>query len=153
LSRLLEVRETIDKVRVYHKHALLAEHKREPEGARAMVIDKAHRTPGRRPGKNTGAPQLQEEKTLLAAAPELDRLVALLRKEGRGKPLRHIRKLYRFYIDYPKDALLKAVSRALEYGLTDFRTPDIGFSEDVRFRPYPALRRSSGAGALYLGIV
>jgi hypothetical protein len=43
----------------------------------------------------------------------------LIRKEGRGKPLRHIRKLYRFFIDYPKDALVKAVDRALEYGLTD----------------------------------
>jgi transposase len=119
LSRTVEVRETIDKVRVYHKHALAAEHKREPEGVRALIIDKAHRTPGRRPKKYDGSPQLQEEKTLLAAAPELDRLVALLRKEGRGRPIRHIRKLYRFYIDYPKDALLKAVSRALEYGLTD----------------------------------
>jgi hypothetical protein len=119
LERRVEVRETIDKVRVYHKHALVAEHKREPEGARALVVDKVHRTPGRRPRKKSGTPELPEEKTLRAAAKELDRLVALIRKEGRGRPLWRIRRLYRFYIDYPTDALLKAVSRALDYGLTD----------------------------------
>ena len=118
LSRTVAVRETIDKVRVYHKHKLMAEHERKPEGARVLVVNKAHRTPGRRPSKNR-TPVLQEEKILRAAAPELDRLVALIRKEGRGRPLRHIRKLYRLYIDYPTDALVKAVTRALEYGLTD----------------------------------
>lgn len=117
LSRTVTVREAIDKVRVFHNHALVAEHKRRPEGARALVIDKAHRTPGRRPMK-IKTPVLQEEKTLRAAAPELDTLVSLIRKEKR-RPLRHIRKLHRFYIDYPTDALVKAVARALEYGLSD----------------------------------
>jgi len=118
LSRTVEVRETIDKIRVFHGHKLVAEHKREIEGARALIVDKAHRTPGRRPSKNK-TPVLPEEKTLRAAAPELDTFVTLIRKQGRGRPLRHIRKLYRFYIDYPTDALVKAVTRALEYGLTD----------------------------------
>lgn len=118
LSRTVAVRETLVKVRVYHKHKLVAEHKRAPEGARALVVNKAHRTPGRRPSKNR-TPVLEEEKTLRAAAEALDRLVALIRKEGRGRPLRRIKKLYRFYIDYPTDALVKAVTRALEYGLTD----------------------------------
>ena len=118
LSRTVEVRETIDKVRVYHKHKLVAEHERKPEGARALVINKAHRTPGRRPSRNS-TPILPEEKTLRAAAKELDTLVTLIRKEGRGRPLRHIRKLHRLFIDYPTDALIKAVARALEYGLTD----------------------------------
>jgi hypothetical protein len=118
LSRTVEVRETIDKVRVYHDHKLVAEHRREPEGARAWVIDKAHWTKRRRLSKER-IPVLPEEKTLRAVAPELGTLVDLIRKEKRGRPLRHIRKLYRFYIDYPKDALVKAVTRALEYGLTD----------------------------------
>jgi predicted transcriptional regulator len=118
LSRTVTVRETIDKVHVYFKHKLVAEHERKPEGERALVVNKAHRTPKRRPSKNK-TPQLKEETTLRAADPALDRLVALIRKEGRGRPLRHIRKLYRFYIDYPTDALVKAVKRALEYGLTD----------------------------------
>jgi transposase len=119
LGRQVQVREAIDKVRVYHGHKLVAEHDREIEGARARVVDKKHRTPSRRPTKKGGAPVLPEEKTLRAAAPELDRLVAAIRKEGRGRPLRHIRRLYRFYLDYPTEALCKAVARALEYGLTD----------------------------------
>ena len=118
LSRTVTVRETIDRVRVYHKHKVVAEHKRAPEGKRAIIIDKAHRTSGRRPSKNT-TPVLEEEKTLRAADVDLDRLVSLIRKSGRGRPLRHIKKLHRFFIDYPTDALVKAVKRALEYGLTD----------------------------------
>lgn len=118
LGRRVQVRETIDKVRVYHGHNLVAEHDREIEGARAMVVDKKHRTPGRRPTRS-GTTILPEEKTLRAAAPELDKLVTALRKEGRGRPLRHIRRLYSFYLDYPKEALCKAIARALEYGLTD----------------------------------
>ena len=62
---------------------------------------------------------MPEEKTLRAAAPELDQLVTAIRKKGRGKPLWSIKKLYRFYLDYPTEALCKAVRRALEYGLTD----------------------------------
>jgi transposase len=119
LSQRVEVRETLDKVSVCHRHKLVAEHKREPEGARAIVVDKAHRTPGRRPHKHIGIPVLPEEKTLRAVAPELDQLVAAIRKKGQRQPLRQLRKLYRFYLDYPTDALCKAVARALEYGLTD----------------------------------
>ena len=118
LCQQVQVRETIDKVRVYHGHKLVAEHGRMPEGARARIVDKKHRTPGRRPRKN-GTPVLPEEKTLRAAAPELDKLVTAIRKEGRGRPLSHIRRLYRFYLDYPTGALCKAVRRALEYGLTN----------------------------------
>ncbi len=118
LGRLVQVRETIDKVRVYHGHELVAEHQRMPEGARALVIDKKHRTPGRRPAKD-GTSVPPEEKTLRAAAPELDELVSRLRKENHGKPLWRIRKLYRFYLDYPTDCLCQAIRRALEYGLTD----------------------------------
>lgn len=119
LGRRVEVRETLEKVRVYHGHKLVAEHKRESEGAGARVVNKNHRTEGRRPKRGGQIPVLPEEKTLRAAAPELDKLVEAIRKEGRGRPLRHIRRLYRFYIDYPTDVLCKAVARALEYGLTD----------------------------------
>lgn len=118
LCKPVQVRETIDKVQVYRGHELVAEHERQPEGAGAWVVDKRHRTPGRRP-KREGTPVLPEEKTLRAVAPELDALVTALRKEGRGRPLRHIRRLHRFFLDYPTEALCKAVARALEYGLTD----------------------------------
>ncbi len=117
LGRRVQVREAIDKVRVYHGHELVAEHQREIEGARARIIDKKHRTKGRRPKRN-GTPILSEEKLLLAAAPELAELVKALRKQRR-RPLRHIRRLHRFYLDYPTEALCKAVRRALKYGLTD----------------------------------
>jgi len=119
LGQRVQVRESIDKVRVYRGHKLVAEHPREPEGKRAIVVEQKHRTPGRRPQRNGGTPVLPEEKILCAAAPELDRFVQTLRKQARGKPLWRIRRLYRFYLDYPTEALCKAVARALEYGLTD----------------------------------
>jgi hypothetical protein len=118
LGRQVQVKETIDKVRVYYKHELVAEHGRMPEGAWERVVDKNHRTPGRRP-TGQGTPVLPEEKTLRAAAPELDELITRLRKQSHGKPLWQIRKLYRFYLDYPTDCLRQAVRRALQFGLTD----------------------------------
>jgi len=119
LGQRVQVRESIDKVRIYRGHKLVAQHARHAEGNRALVVDKTHRTPGRRPAKNGGTPVLPEEKIMCAAAPELDRFVQTLRKQARGKPLWRIRKLYRFYLDYPTEPLCKAVSRALEYGVTD----------------------------------
>jgi hypothetical protein len=118
LERQVQIRETIDKIQVYHGHKLVAEHERQLEGARKIVVDKKHRTPGRRPNKK-GKPVLPEEKTLRTAAPELNDLVEALRKKGRGKTWFQIKKLYRFYLDYPTDALCKAVRRALEFNLTD----------------------------------
>ena len=119
LGRRVQVRETLDKVSIYDGHRLLAEHPRQPEGARAKIICKQHRTPGRRP-EHTGTPVSEEEKTLRAAAAELDQLVTMLRTvSGINHPLRHIRKLYRLYIDYPTEALCQAVGRALQYGMTD----------------------------------
>jgi hypothetical protein len=119
LGRRVQVRESIDRVRVYHGHRLVAEHGRHPEGARLRVIDKKHRTAGRRPPKNGGTPVLPEETILRAAAPELGRLVDELRQQGGGRPLWRIRRLYRFYLDYPTEALCQAAARALQYGLID----------------------------------
>jgi len=118
LGKRVQVRESVDKVKVYHKHQLVADHERKAEGARETVIDKAHRTPGRRPKKD-GTAILAEEKTLRAVSTDLGALVTALRKEKRGRPLCRIRRLYRFYLDYPTEALEKAVARALCYGLTD----------------------------------
>ena len=119
LGRTVQVRESIDTVRVYHRHRLVAEHARQPEGARARMTDKKHRTPGRRPPKKGGTPVLAEEGTLRAAAPELDQLVERIRQHGFRRPLWRIRRLYRFYLDYPTDALCQAAARALKYGLLD----------------------------------
>ena len=120
LGHRVQVRETLDKVSIYHGHRLLAQHARQPEGARVRMVCKKHRTAGGRPSRNGGGtPVLPEEMTLRAAAPELEKLVTLLRTGKQGRPLRHIRRLYLFYLDYPTDALCQAVSRALEYGLTD----------------------------------
>jgi len=118
LGRQVQVRETIDKISVYHGHGLCAEHERKTEGTFARVVDQSHRTSGRRPIKEVSAVS-PEEKTLRAAAKELDELITKLREQSQGKPLSQIRKLYRFYLDYPTDCLCKAIRRALDYGLTD----------------------------------
>ena len=44
-------------------------------------------------------------------------LVRLHRAHGRA--VRHIRGLHRLYLDYPTEALRKAIAHALGYGLTD----------------------------------
>lgn len=118
LAQRVQVQETIERIKIYHRHQLVAEHERLSEGARRRVTDKAHFTNSLRT-KKIKEQVLPEEQTLSAAAPELEKLVQTIRKESKGKVFRQIRKLHKFYLDYPTVALCQAVGRALEYGLTD----------------------------------
>ena len=56
---------------------------------------------------------------LRAAAPELGALVDLLRVRHGGRAARTVRHLHRIYMDYPTEAVVPAVRRALEFGLLE----------------------------------
>ncbi len=64
-------------------------------------------------------PPSDEEKTLRVAAPELGELVDRLRARHGGQALRSVRRLHRFYVEYPTEHLVDAVREALQYGLLD----------------------------------
>ena len=116
VGRYLQVRETRDLIRVFEGHRLLIEHDKVEAGRQARVLPAdRHR---RRRGKPT-LPPSPEEATLRAAGPELAALADALRQKHGGQALKALRRLHRIYLDFPTDAVVRAVSTALEYGLID----------------------------------
>lgn len=116
LRQRVEVRETLTRVRIFHGHELVAEHERIEVGANRRVMLPEHRRQRRRKAPAAPSP---EEKTLRAAAPELGQLVSRLRARHGGQALRTVRRLHRFYVEYPTEQLVAAVTEALRYGLLD----------------------------------
>ena len=116
LRRRVEVRETLTEVRVFLGHELLAEHARIETGEGRRVTLPEHRRRRRSRGPQ---PPSAEEKTLRAAAPELGELVSRLRARHGGQALRTVRRLHRFYLEYPTEHLVEAVRDALRFGLLD----------------------------------
>lgn len=118
LGRQLELRESMQSVRVFDGKQLVAEHRRLPAGARAISRHAEH---AQRPSRARDARPSPQEKTLRAAGEELGQLVDRLRKRHGGQALRAVRILHRMYLDYPTDVLRAAVADALRHDLSDLR--------------------------------
>jgi hypothetical protein len=119
ISKGVEVRETMERVVICSRHALLAEHPRLEEKAGAQSVLPAHRPVRHSHQKGAGLPVLPEEAVLSAGAPELAAMTSLLKKRGGKRSLRYIRQLHRMYLDYPAQPLIRAVRAALTHGLYD----------------------------------
>ena len=122
IGRRVEVRETLDRVRLFQGSRCVAEHERLEEGARTRAILPAHRHPGRRAHRPAHAlPPLAEEQALRESDPSLAALVDALRRHHGGRAARAIQGLHRLLRDYPREPLLEAVRGALAYGLLDLQ--------------------------------
>jgi len=115
IGRQVTVHEHRERVRVFDGHRLVFEHDKLPYGEYRRGTHPDHR--GRR--KVAPPPPLPEEGVLRAAAPELGALVGALRKRHGGRAAKTVRHLHRIYLDYPTEAVVVAVGRALEFGLLD----------------------------------
>lgn len=121
IGRLLEVRETKERVLILERPRRVAIHKREPDGAGQRITLSEHCPPGRRrPRSRRNQPISREERTLRSAAAEFGQLLdALVKKHGRS--IRRTRRLYRMYLDYPTEPLRNAIREALVYRMTDLK--------------------------------
>lgn len=116
IGRELVVHETIETVRVYTGHRILAEHGRREEGACQRVTLPEHRR--RRSRRAEARPPSPEELALRAASPAMSALCEILRQDAqRGR--KAVLRLFRIWRDYPPEAVAQAVVRALEFGLAD----------------------------------
>lgn len=112
----LEVHETLERVRIFDVHRLVAEHVRCEDGARVKVTLPEHRSRYNR--RAEAAPPSPEERALRAAGPALSALCDALRKDplrGRGA----VRRLHRIWLDYPTEALEPVILHALRFDLVD----------------------------------
>ena len=113
----LEVRETVDQVRVFDGHRLVQEHDKLPYGAGARTTLPEHRSQRH---QGTGPrPPTEEERLLRAQGPEMTELVERLRRHHGGRAVKAVRRLHRLWCEYPTEAVREAVSVALDYRLLD----------------------------------
>jgi hypothetical protein len=119
IGRDVEVRESLERIRVFRRHQLVANHTRQEEGARAKLTLPEHRKVGRYRHRKSNPPPQPEERVLRAGPTELGQMVDAIKRRKGGRAVRPIRELYRLYLDYPETPLCDALRDALHYGLID----------------------------------
>jgi hypothetical protein len=116
IGRTVRVRETGAGLWVYDGHRLVAKHVPADPGAHERLTLAEHRSD---PHWRRDRPSSPQERALRAASPVLERLVERLKKRHGGNAVRAVRRLHKLYLDYPTEAVLQAVTRALDFDLTD----------------------------------
>ena len=119
INREVDVRESIDRIRIFHGHKLVATHERHEEGAHERSTLPEHRYAGRWQRRKLNPPPLPEELVLRAGPRPLGAMIDAIKKRRGGRAVRPIRELHRLYLDFPEGPLCRALEVALEYGVTD----------------------------------
>ena len=116
IGRQLEVRETKDRIDVYHGPRLVASHAKVLSRTFTRVMRPEHRPPrGARPSTQP----LPEEQTLAQADPPVSAYAAALKQRSAGRGTLALRRLLALYREYPRAPFLRAVTLAAQYGLFD----------------------------------
>jgi hypothetical protein len=116
IGRQLEVRETKDRIDVYHGPRLVASHQKVLGRTVTRVTVPAHRPPrGARPSQQ---PPLEEAILMQADAP-LPAYTVALKQRSAGRGTLALRRLLTLSREYPRAAVQEAVGLALQYGLFD----------------------------------
>jgi hypothetical protein len=116
IGRQLEVRETKDRIDVYHGPRLVASHEKVLGRTFSRVTVPEHRPPrGARPSTQP----LPEEQALAQADPPVPAYAAALKQRSAGRGTLALRRLLVLYREYPRTAFLQAVTLAQQYGLFD----------------------------------
>ncbi len=116
IGRQLEVRETKDRIDMYHGPRLVASHQKVLSRTFLRVTVPEHRPPrGQRPSTQP----LPEERILAQADPPIPAYVAALKQRSAGRGTLALRRLLALYREYPRPAFLRAVALAQQYGLFD----------------------------------
>jgi hypothetical protein len=116
IGRQLEIRETKDRIDVYHGPRLVASHAKVLGRTFTRVTVPEHRPPrGARPSTQP-AP---EEQALAQADPPVPAYAAALKQRSAGRGTLALRRLLALYREYPRAPFRQAVTLAAQYGLFD----------------------------------
>jgi len=113
----LEVQKHWDKVLIYNRQKMVAEHKRILNRKGTKTTLPKHHPPLNRKISLQGPPK--EELLLIGANKELDLYVKNLKKRSRGRGVLNLRRLLNLQRSYPAEPFMAGVSKALQYGLYD----------------------------------
>jgi hypothetical protein len=117
IGRLLEVRESKERVDVFDGPRLVASHRRVIDPVDARVTLAEHRPP-RGEGRAKKGP-VPEQLELCLVEPALAGYVTALTRHAHGRGLRALQRLLRMLREYPRQPLLDAVREAERFGLYD----------------------------------
>jgi hypothetical protein len=116
IGRQLEVRETKDRIDVYHGPRQVASHAKVLTRTFTRVTVPEHRPPrGARPSQQPPP----EEQILAQCEPPLPAYAAALKQRTAGRGALALRRLLALSREYPRTAVHHAVTLALQYGLFD----------------------------------
>jgi transposase len=113
----LEVQKHWDKVLVYDKQKMVAEHKRIIDKKETRTTLPGHHPPLNREKSHKGPSK--EELLLLGKNETLDRYVKNLKKRSRGRGVLNLRRLLNLRRTYPHGPFMAGIGKALTYGLYD----------------------------------
>ena len=117
IGKNLEVLKYWQRVVVYQGRDIVAEHDRELVEREKRITKPGHHQPLHRKKAHQGVSM--EEQTLIGQHESLDRYVAEIKKQARGRGLVKLRRLLDLKRTYPAAPFIKAVEEALRYGLYD----------------------------------
>jgi transposase len=117
IGKTVEVLKYWQRVVIYHGRIIVAEHERELSGRDKRITKPGHHRPLNRKKAHQGSSM--EEQTLTGQHETLDRYVADIKKQARGRGIVKLRRLLDLKRTYPAAPFLKAVEEALHYGLYD----------------------------------
>jgi predicted transcriptional regulator len=117
IGRLMEVRESKERIDVFDGPRLVASHRRVIDPIDARVTCPEHRPPrGEGRAKKGPAPEQLE---LCLVEPALATYVAALVQHAHGRGVRALQRLLRLVREYPRQPLVDAVREAEQFGLYD----------------------------------
>ncbi len=117
IGQQVEVHKYWDRVRIYHKRSVVAEHSRVIEGRDKRVTIQGHHRPLTRSNALQGP--CVEEKSLTGKNRELDEYVRNLKSRVRGRGAAQMKRLLDIKRTYPEEPFIQAVREALHYGMYD----------------------------------
>ena len=116
IGRQLEVRETKDRIALYHGPRLVASHQKVLGRTITRVTMPEHRPPR---GAMPAAQPSPEDQALAQTDPPVPTYAAALKQRSAGRGTLALRRLLALYREYPRAAFLQAVTLAAQYGLFD----------------------------------
>ena len=116
IGRQLEVRETKDRIDVYHGPRVVASHPKVLSRIGTRVTVPEHRPPR---GARSATQPSPEDQALAQADPPVPAYAAALKQRSAGRGTLALRRLLALYREYPRAAVLQAVTLAGHYGLFD----------------------------------
>lgn len=117
IDQTVEVHETIEHVRLFYRHKMVAEHPAFEPGAHKHSTLPQHK---RARGASRAAPKMgPEEATLVAAGPEFVAMIALLRTKYQGQAQRTVRRLHALFLEFPTPIVRGVLADAVAHKAYD----------------------------------